>query len=78
MASEVGPTVTIEATNKVKLNPPTPFNGKQNKFIIFMQDIYVYLKVNKHIYNDNDKKISFLLSYLTGGMLRYGSSSSFN
>jgi Retrotransposon gag protein len=32
-----------------------------------MQDIYIYLKVNQHIYNNNDKKISFILSYLTGG-----------
>jgi Ty3 transposon capsid-like protein/Zinc knuckle len=61
------PTVQLEATNKVKLNPPTPFDGKRNNFLIFMQDIYVYLKVNRHIYNDDDKKISFILSYLTGG-----------
>jgi Retrotransposon gag protein len=32
-----------------------------------MQDVFVYLKVNKGIYNDDDKKISFILSYLTGG-----------
>jgi Retrotransposon gag protein/Zinc knuckle len=32
-----------------------------------MQDIYIYLKVNQHIYDDDDKKISFILSYLTGG-----------
>jgi Retrotransposon gag protein/Zinc knuckle len=32
-----------------------------------MQDVFVYLKVNKGIYNDDDTKISFILSYLTGG-----------
>jgi hypothetical protein len=32
-----------------------------------MQDVFVYLKVNKGIYNDDDKKISCILSYLTGG-----------
>jgi Retrotransposon gag protein len=32
-----------------------------------MQDVYIYLKINQNIYNNNDKKISFILSYLTGG-----------
>jgi hypothetical protein len=32
-----------------------------------MQDVYIYLKVNQKIYDNDDKKISFILSYLTGG-----------
>jgi Retrotransposon gag protein/Zinc knuckle len=32
-----------------------------------MQDVYVYLKVNRLIYNNNEKKISFILSYLAEG-----------
>jgi hypothetical protein len=32
-----------------------------------MQDVYVYLKVNRLIYNDDEKKISFILSYLADG-----------
>jgi Retrotransposon gag protein len=28
---------------------------------------YVYLKVNRLTYNNNEKKISFILSYLAGG-----------
>jgi Retrotransposon gag protein len=32
-----------------------------------MQDVYVYLKVNRLIYNNNEKKISFILSYLADG-----------
>jgi hypothetical protein len=35
--------------------------------MLFMQDVFVYLKVNKTIYDNDDKKISFILSYLTGG-----------
>jgi hypothetical protein len=58
---------TPKASDQIKLNTPTPFTGKRNKFVLFMQDIYIYLKVNQHIYNNNDKKISFILSYLTGG-----------
>ena len=55
------------ATAKIHLNPPTPFTGKRTDFVQFMQDIFVYLKINKHIYNDDDKRISLVLSYMTDG-----------
>jgi hypothetical protein len=32
-----------------------------------MQDVYVYLKVNQLTYDNNEKKISFILSYPAGG-----------
>jgi Retrotransposon gag protein len=51
----------------IKLNPLKPFNGKRSDFVLFMQDVFVYLKVNKAIYNDDKKKISFILSYLADG-----------
>jgi hypothetical protein len=35
--------------------------------MLFMQDVFIYLKVNKTTYDNDDKKISFILSYLTGG-----------
>jgi hypothetical protein len=60
-------TMITRASEKIKLNPPTPFTGKQNDFVLFMQDIYIYLKVNQYTYDNDDKKISFILSYLTGG-----------
>jgi hypothetical protein len=31
-----------------------------------MQDVYVYLKVNRLTYDNDKKKISFILSYLAG------------
>jgi hypothetical protein len=58
---------TTKASGKIKLDPLTPFNGKQNEFILFMQDVYIYLKVNWYLYDNDDKKISFILSYLSGG-----------
>jgi hypothetical protein len=58
---------TTKTLENIKLNPPTPFTGKRTDFILFMQDVYVYLKVNKATYDNDDKKISFILSYLTGG-----------
>jgi hypothetical protein len=60
-------TMTPKTSETVKLNPPTPFTGKQSDFILFMQDVFVYLKVNKATYDNDDKKISFILSYLAGG-----------
>jgi hypothetical protein len=60
-------TTTTGASEKIKLNPLTPFTGKWNKFVLFLQDVYIYLKVNRYTYDNNDKKISFILSYLTGG-----------
>jgi hypothetical protein len=59
--------VITRASDKIKLNPLTPFTGKRNKFVLFMQDVYVYLEVNQYVYDNDDKKISFILSYLTGG-----------
>jgi Retrotransposon gag protein len=32
-----------------------------------MQDVYIYLKVNWHLYDNDNKKIFFILSYLSGG-----------
>jgi Ty3 transposon capsid-like protein len=67
MAKTIATMTTPKASENIKLNPPTPFTGKQSNFILFMQDVFVYLKVNKMTYNNDDKKISFMLSYLTGG-----------
>jgi hypothetical protein len=58
---------TTKTLENIKLNPLTPFTGKWTDFILFMQNVYVYLKVNKATYDNDDKKISFILSYLTGG-----------
>jgi Ty3 transposon capsid-like protein len=66
MAETIATTMTT-ASEKIKLNPPTPFTGKRSNFILFMQDVYVYLKVNQLTYDNDEKKISFILSYLAGG-----------
>jgi hypothetical protein len=60
-------TMTPKTSETVKLNPLTPFTGKRSSFILFMQDVFVYLKVNKATYDNDDKKISFILSYLAVG-----------
>jgi Retrotransposon gag protein len=60
-------TTITKASENIKLNPPKPFTGKRSNFILFMQDVYVYLKVNRLIYDNDEKKISFILFYLAGG-----------
>jgi hypothetical protein len=60
-------TTTPKAFENVKLNPPKPFTGKRSDFVLFMQDVYVYLKINQLIYDNDKKKISFILSYLADG-----------
>jgi Retrotransposon gag protein len=65
--AEKSTATTTKTLENIKLNPPTPFTGKRSDFMLFMQDVFVYLKVNKTTYNNDDKKIFFILSYLTGG-----------
>jgi hypothetical protein len=68
MAKTIATTTMIpKASENVKLNPPKPFTGKWSDFILFMQDVFVYLKVNQSIYDNDKKKISFILSYLAEG-----------
>jgi Ty3 transposon capsid-like protein len=72
MAETIETIETVETTitrvsESIKLNPPKPFTGKRSDFILFMQDVFVYLKVNRHVYDNDEKKISFILSYMTGG-----------
>jgi hypothetical protein len=49
-------TTTPKASENVKLNSPKPFTGKRSDFILFMQDVFVYLKVNKSIYDDDERR----------------------
>jgi hypothetical protein len=69
--------MTTTTSEKIRLNSPTPFTGKRSDFILFMQDVYIYLKVNKATYDNDDKKISFILSYLLGETLLSGNSNLF-
>ena len=54
-------------TKEVKLNPPRPFVGKRTDLNRFLQNIFVYLTINKDHYDTNEKKIGFVLSFLMEG-----------
>jgi hypothetical protein len=49
---------------ELQINLPQPFNGDQKKWRTFQNAIVLYLGINQHIYDDDEKKIGFVLSYL--------------
>ena len=52
---------------EVKLNLPKVFSGKRTELNKFLQDVLVYLTVNKEVYNNDKKKIVYLLLFMTEG-----------
>ena len=54
-------------SKEIKLNPPRPFIGKQTDLNRFLQDVFIYLTINKNYFDDDEKKIGFVLSFLMEG-----------
>ena len=52
---------------KTELNPPKIFTGKRTDLQRFLQDTFVFLTINKDHYNTDDKKIAFIMSFMTDG-----------
>ncbi len=48
-----------------QLNAPPVFDGNQKKFNNFLQAVLLYTGLNNHIFNTNELKIGFTLSFLT-------------
>lgn len=51
---------------EVRLNPPKEFTGKRDDLKKFIQKCNLYLSVNEEVYNTDNKRIAFMLSYMTG------------
>jgi hypothetical protein len=49
------------------MNKPMPFTGNQTKIRQFSQDCLGYLDMNQGIYNTDQLKIGFILSYMNDG-----------
>ena len=61
---------TISATQKpqeLKLGQPPAFNGTPEKARGWFNNVQLYLLVNKDIYNDDDRKIAYALSFMREG-----------
>jgi hypothetical protein len=54
-------------TKELNLNKPEAFNGNQDGFKEFLQNVEVYMDVNHETYNNNLRKIAFVLSFMTTG-----------
>ena len=56
---------TDDKNGSVKLNLPKAFDGNRDKFRKFLQTAKIYLGINKKVYDDDLKKIGFILFFMT-------------
>ena len=71
--STVASTTTTTAPSKpqeLKLGQPSTFNGNPKKARAWINNTQLYLLVNKDIYNHDDKKVAFALSFMKEGAAR--------
>ena len=62
---ESEPTPKKEETKKeININKPKDFTGDRTKVQSFLQDCISYMHLNRHIYNHNEAKVAFVLSFL--------------
>ena len=52
---------------ELAINKPEGFDGDHEKFTPWMLSVRTYLALNAHIYDTDEKLVSFTLSYMTGG-----------
>ena len=49
---------------EIRINLPKEFFGLQSEAGPFLQDVTLYLTLNQEVYNDDNKKIVFALSFM--------------
>ena len=54
----------LNTRKEVRMNLPPEFDGDRKKYKKFQQAVVLYLSVNRHIYDDDELKIGFILSYM--------------
>src|SRR6202522_1793848 len=55
---------------ELRINPPTHFTGNRDDLDNFIQDCTLYLTLNRAVYETDEKKVIFMLSYMTEGAAR--------
>jgi hypothetical protein len=53
---------------EVKLCTPTDFHGARELTTKFLQEVEMYMRTNTEIYNTEEKKVLFALSFMNGGV----------
>jgi hypothetical protein len=61
------PAQSTNGTKELNLNKPEAFDGNRNNFKDFLQTVEVYMDVNHETYNNDLRKIAFVLSFMTAG-----------
>jgi Domain of unknown function (DUF4939) len=57
----------INRTKELNLNKPEAFDGNQDGFKKFLQNVEVYMDVNDETYDTDLRKIAFVLSFMAAG-----------
>ncbi len=59
------PVAAAAPTREIRLNTPPTFDGTRKKFTTFIQAVLLYTGINAHIFNTDELRIGFALSFLT-------------
>jgi hypothetical protein len=57
----------VNGTKELNLNEPEAFNSNRDDFKKFLQNVEVYMDVNHETYNNDLRKIVFVLSFMAAG-----------
>jgi Domain of unknown function (DUF4939) len=57
----------VNGTKELNLNKPEAFDGNRDGFKKFLQNVEVYMDVNHERYNNDLRKIAFVLSFMATG-----------
>jgi Ty3 transposon capsid-like protein len=58
----------VNGSKELNLNKPEPFDGNRDNFNKFLQNVEVYMDINNETYNNDLRKIAFVLSFMTSGL----------
>jgi hypothetical protein len=58
---------SANGSKELNLNKPEAFSGNRDGFKEFLQNVEVYMNVNHETYNNDLRKIVFVLSFMTTG-----------
>jgi hypothetical protein len=57
----------VNGSKELNLNKPKPFDSNRENFKKFLQNVEVYMDVNHETYNNDLRKIAFILSFMATG-----------
>ena len=58
---------TVTAAKEARMGVPTPFSGKHGDLKRFLMTCKMHLQANRAIYDNDKKKVVFVLSFMTEG-----------